>query len=280
MASSRINSVSVGVVWVAVMLTAVVTIGAMATWRAFLPRLPVVQQTAPELGYQHAVQLVRHAAEARALDRVNEGSEAWLNHLVRKQRAPFFIVTAPESGGNRYVASLLLAAGCQGSVEHAQPFDVDHSQRGWPSLLRYDAEVAHRYRDAPCLVVFRSVPHDGELPALARLVAQVERLEFEPRVLVVLRAEPAAAQSQRASSHVDSTYSALQAVVRAQHHIVQQLEAVPDLWYRFVHYGELYRDEYVQWLLAECGLHAPSAWPPFDAQRDNARWKEFYAHDQ
>lgn len=170
---------------------------------------------------------------------------------------PFYLVASPESNGNRFVVSLLMSAGCYGVSGHAQPFD-DRAQRVWPNYFR-----AMHFR-APCGVMHRSVPHAAVWPDLPGLVRQIRSAGFEPRILVSLRPEDVAAASQVAQKHVATRAEAEENIRHAQRHIVAALAAMPDVWFRFVHYEQLGHEHYLHHLFGrEMALQLPATHPKF-----------------
>lgn len=178
-----------------------------------------------------------------------------------KTKKPFYLVASPESNGNRFVVKLLVAAGCYGISGHEQPFD--QKQRGgggdWPNHFR-SAHVS-----AGCAVMHRSVPHATTWPNIPSLVQQIAAAGFQPRLLVVLRPEDAARESQVKQKHVRTVSDAQANILRAQRHIVDALASMPDVWFRLVLYEQLGHEHYLHWLFAEqMGLSLPESHPKFE----------------
>lgn len=177
--------------------------------------------------------------------------------VAAPQPRPFYLVASPESNGNRFVVSLLMSAGCYGVSGHMQPFD-DRAQRVWPNHFR-----PTHFR-SPCGVMHRSVPHAAVWPDLPSLVRQIRSAGFEPRILVSLRPEDVAAASQVAQKHVATRAEAEDNIRHAQRHIVTALAAMPDVWFRFVHYEQLGHEHYLHHLFGrEMALQLPANHPKF-----------------
>jgi len=170
---------------------------------------------------------------------------------------PFYVVLSPESNGNRYLVSLLVAAGCAGRSGHAQPFDMPAQVAAdWPNRV-----LLARAGNAPCGAMHRSMPHAGVWVNVSRMEADIRAAGWEPRFLVSLRAEPAAAASQVAAGHARTQLIAIDAILHAQHTI---LAAMTGRWFRLVLYEQLAHDSYRQWLFSQqLGLVLPATAPAF-----------------
>jgi hypothetical protein len=170
---------------------------------------------------------------------------------------PFFVVVSPESHGNRYLVSLLTAAGCYGRSSNAQPFDVPPQRhRDWPNHV-----VADAAGNAPCAAMHRSVPHAGVWLNVSQIDAEIREAGWEPRYLVSLRADDTAAFSQVVAGHAPTLLRASDTIISAQQLIVA---ALPGRWFRFVLYDQLAHDHYRQWLFAQhIGRPLPSSAPAF-----------------
>lgn len=182
---------------------------------------------------------------------------------------PFYLVTSPESNGNRFLVKLITSAGCFGQSGHQQPFDDTRRYRGsvpaWPNRIKEKKYWGGTHEKAPCAVMHRSVPHAGVWPDLPALVKQVEQAGFEPRILVSWRPEDIARASQVSQKHVRTENQAQTNIFRAQRHIVDALGKMPDVWWRWVLYEQLGHQHYLDWLFEEqMGLTLPADHPKFE----------------
>lgn len=113
---------------------------------------------------------------------------------------PCFVVTAPESSGNRYVVRLLEAGGCYGRSGHRQPFD----QRGDWDRMSKSALYSATAQEAPCFVMHRSMPHATHWTDLRRLAESIEANGLEPVFITIHRNTSIVAASQVHEKHVRS----------------------------------------------------------------------------
>lgn len=189
----------------------------------------------------------------------------------------FYLVVSPESNGNRYMVSLLLAAGCYGRADHYQPLDDRRSDRQrWPDHLLAARHWPNDARRARCQALHRSLPHNHVWPRLDVLLGEVRAAGYTPRVLIMLRREDVAVRSQLAQRHVRSAAEAAQNIARAQRHLVEALAAdAPHVWFRLVLYEQLHDERYMRWLFSEqLELALPTDYPRFQ-DRDS---KHLLAH--
>lgn len=116
-----------------------------------------------------------------------------------------FLVTGPESAGNRLLAAVLSAAGCVGEGSTASRFN---------ERLPFDEDPA---------VVIRSMPHGGDWYPVEMLLSTLRRRGYEVTVLVTTRDPVALARSQVANGHQPSEDDAHVAVCRAYDEIFDGL---------------------------------------------------------
>jgi hypothetical protein len=102
-----------------------------------------------------------------------------------------YLVTGPESSGNRYLARLCIQAGCAGDASTQQAFDRE------PPLCQER------------VVWIRSLPHAGRWPDLDGLVALLRGRDYEVQALIPVRCPVATARSQIGVGHVGSVAQAL-----------------------------------------------------------------------
>lgn len=127
-------------------------------------------------------------------------------------RKPFFVVTAPESSGNRYVVRLLGAGGCYGRSDHRQPFDLrgDWDRMAKAGLYSSTAEAA------PCYVMHRSIPHAKHWTDLRRLAGSIQTNGLEPVFVTIRRNSTIVAASQLHEKHVRSLSQAQKNIADAE----------------------------------------------------------------
>ena len=180
---------------------------------------------------------------------------------------PFYLVASPESNGNRYLVKLLLAAGCRGRADHAQPLDPSQSRGGWQHHIRPAAQWPRDMRSpgARCIAMHRSMPHGGAWVDLPGLVAEIRAAGWEPRLLISLRPEDAVRVSQVKQGHVRTQAEAEANIARAQRTLIDAVAAMPDVWFRLVLYEQLGHDHYRRWLFDEqLGMPLPPTAPAFE----------------
>jgi len=182
-------------------------------------------------------------------------------------RKPFYLVTSPESNGNRFLVKLLVSAGCYGQSGHEQPFDDRgrHAASLWPNRIRDRRYWSRGHEMAKCAAMHRSIPHNGVWPDLVALVKQIDTLGYEPRILVSFRPEDVARISQVTQKHVRTEEQAETNILRAQRHVIDALGTMPKVWVRFVLYEQLGHEHYLHWLFSEqMGLPLAANHPKFE----------------
>lgn len=169
-----------------------------------------------------------------------------------------FIVLGAESSGTRMLTSILIAGGCHGSIEHAQPIDD-------PS---YDISP---YRD---VVWRRSVPHGGELLNLPALIDRLN-VQGERQIIVVSisRNRDCNAKSQVWWGHASDYGSACERIDAANYSInsVSNARLTPK-WFTVLYESFVERSEQSQrelWLL----LGLPGG-TPIATEDGNAKYRE------
>lgn len=181
---------------------------------------------------------------------------------VSQQRRSFYVVTSPESSGNRFVVSLLLSAGCYGVAGHQQPFDEPRRHgTGWPNHV--NPALATRSQ-ARCFVVHRSMPHNRIWVDLPMLVDEIRRAGMEPRIVVPHRPEHIVIASQVTQKHVASVRQAEDNVVRAHRTLATAVGLLADVWFQPVLYEQLGDERYLHWLFdRRMNLPLPNNHPRF-----------------
>jgi len=248
-----------------VMLVATVSINVLVVTVAVRSQLPVVVVPPPVPSPDDSLWSIPTDPPVVAVEpRVARSLPTPLRTNGRK---PFYLVTSPESNGNRFVVALLMAGGCFGRSGHQQPFDVPINQAkgSWANKLKPPAQWGPNYDVAPCYVMHRSVPHARMWPNIAQLIGQIDAFGYEPRILVSWRPEDVARSSQVSQKHVPSQADAQRNILRAQRHIVDAIASLPDVWFRWVLYEELRHQHYVDWLFGEqMGIVLPESRPRFE----------------
>lgn len=195
----------------------------------------------------------------------------------QQQRPVFFLVASPESNGNRYMVKLMTTAGCYGVSGHHQPLDTRQrppvrSKNGapatpeWPNHIRSPDVWPAAAKRAPCLAMHRSIPHNHVWVNITQLVAEITAAGYEPRLVVMLRREDIAADSQVHAKHVRTEPEAAMNILHAQRALVNAIAAMPRLWFRLVLYHQLGDESYVRWLFSrdQLGVTLPPAYPRFE----------------
>lgn len=116
-----------------------------------------------------------------------------------------FLVTGPESAGNRLLAAILTRAGCHGTGAHDSPYT---------DRLPADGEDP--------VVLIRSMPHGGSWPDLGWSVQALRTRGYHVTMLITVREPVAHIRSQVARGHSRTeaaaridTMSAYQRIFRA-----------------------------------------------------------------
>lgn len=167
-----------------------------------------------------------------------------------------YIVSGPESSGNRYLARLCLQAGCAGDASTEQRFDRDPPSR------------------QQRVVWIRSLPHAHGWPDLGGLVSLLRGRDYEVQALVPLRCPVATARSQVAAGHVKGEgWAHVHRLTGLSYALgVYAALGVPALVIPLE--GLILHPESTPAVLALVGLHLPA---DFERPRDeNAKW---YAPD-
>lgn len=193
------------------------------------------------------------------------GATAAANFTVTtivSQRRPFYVVTSPESSGNRFTVSLMLSAGCYGVAGHQQPFDEPRRHgAAWPNHVNSALGARSQAR---CFVAHRSMPHNGVWVDLPMLVGDIRRAGMEPRILVPHRPEHVVIPSQVKQRHVRTARQAEDNVARAHRTLATALGALPDVWFQPVLYEQLGDERYLHWLFdRRMNLPLPHNHPQF-----------------
>lgn len=120
-----------------------------------------------------------------------------------------FLVTGPESAGNRLLAAILIRAGCHGEAATFQPWDV-----------------ALPLSETPAVVI-RSVPHGDQVPDLAKDIETLKARGYGVTVLVTARDPWALAHSQGRRGNIDPFPEALDRIQDAYLWIFSRLADCP-----------------------------------------------------
>lgn len=130
-----------------------------------------------------------------------------------------YLVVGAESSGNRMLASLLIAAGCEGGTAFDHP-------------LMHDLPI-----EEDPVVLVRSYPHGNEWPDLASIYRTLRDRGYMVRVLVAVRDPHCTIRSQVTRRHHPPEL-AWSNYHRAYLDIFRQLGEV-NVWYALVPYGAL-----------------------------------------
>lgn len=189
-------------------------------------------------------------------------------------RQDFYLVTSPESSGNRFTVELLMSSGCVGVAGHHQPFDnAKRWGAQWPNHVDTE-QTSQKNMLAPCFVFHRSVPHNGVWVNLTALVQEIEQAGFCPRLVIPQRPEHIVEASQMFRGHTTTIEKAREHVLRAEAHIEQALGQMPDVWKQRVLYESLESEKYIHWLFDNrMGRPLPADHPRFE-NRDQKHLRE------
>lgn len=113
-----------------------------------------------------------------------------------------FLVSGPESSGNRLVLSLLEESGCVNLTADAEP--------DWNALQPEGETIA----------LMRSMPHGGRWDSIWRLVRHIESFGYTTTVLVPVRDNHCVADSQAEIKYAESYEDGLARVSRAYSHVI------------------------------------------------------------
>ncbi len=174
----------------------------------------------------------------------------------------FYVVTGVESSGNRYLVSMLIAAGCVGMSSHVQPWDQ-------PGSSYSTINAARLVQEGPrCAVVHRSFPHSAQWPNLRNLFFQIQEANYRPRVIYITRNQLAVVQSQLRVSHVLSSASAENRIQKGKRQIWGYI-ASTNVWFLEVLYERLSNMDYVSYIYQQMEYRGgaageiPAGHPPF-----------------
>ena len=158
-----------------------------------------------------------------------------------------YLVLGPESSGTRLMTRLLIAAGCEGTDEHVQPWDSQTPT-------------------APLIVWRRSLPHGGQWPDVQRLVARLQEADYAVTALVMSRDWHPMALSQIDNGHVADMAQAISHIQRAYGLIFPALAALRIPFELINLEGLIARPQQaVAELVTRLGLAQPAAVEVYDA---------------
>lgn len=170
-----------------------------------------------------------------------------------------YFVFGPESSGNRLMARILIAAGCEG--------DPDEFQREFHDLLLSGKEN---------IVLHRSFPYGAKgagrhFPDIPQLVAQAKEYGYTPTAVVMMRdilcATRSAAKSHTHGDEDEAVQNYLQAITTIFSGIKET-----ELDYCPINYESLVKNKQVliNWLLPALGF---SSFSPLDEEINDANDK-------
>jgi len=124
-----------------------------------------------------------------------------------------FLVLGPASSGTRFVTRLMIAAGCTGSAEHAQPFDNDPPN------------------DEELIVWRRSYPHGTDWPDAFEMIEDLRLRGYSVGVVVCMRDWHSICSSQVRVKHTPNIYQAQTATRIAYRNIFRDIaRAIAAYW--------------------------------------------------
>ena len=118
------------------------------------------------------------------------------------------LVLGPESTGTRLITRALLLAGCKGSADHRQPFDLE--------LPANERLIAWR----------RSVPHNKVWPDINQMFDSLDGLGYNVYAVVTTRDFFAVTESQVKNRHVPNKVRAIGNICKAYSHIFSELNRI------------------------------------------------------
>jgi hypothetical protein len=165
---------------------------------------------------------------------------------MTKKRA--FLVLGPESMGNRFVTSYMIAAGCRGDAGHDQRLDQCLNN---PEILQDFGEP---------LVWRRSLPYEAETkrtwPDLEQMLARLTRYGYQTRAVAIFRNQYCTVQSDTfgPEHHVDTIEEAELNIFRGMRRISSfvlenQIPAYLTTYESMVLYPEFFDQALKQWRL-------------------------------
>jgi hypothetical protein len=177
----------------------------------------------------------------------------------------FFLVTGPESAGNRHVVSMLTASGCAGAADHFQPFDLQRDRHpDWHSSIRWDWQTRRQFNNSECFVMHRSLPHAFHWPKIGLLLDQLHAFGFKPHVINTERAPLIMAHSQVRRKHAPSVSAALHNIDMGRRLLLTAMATQPETMpYDVVHHNDLELKANVVHLLKRCGRKVTLNQPRF-----------------
>lgn len=158
-----------------------------------------------------------------------------------------YLVLGPESSGTRLMTRLLIAAGCEGTDEHVQPWDSQTPT-------------------APLIVWRRSLPHGGQWPDVQSLITRLQAAHYSVTALVMSRDWHPMALSQIDNGHVADMAQAIDHVRRAYGLIFPALAATQTP-FELVNFESLVArpQQAAAQLMTRLGLPVPECVEVFDA---------------
>ena len=174
-----------------------------------------------------------------------------------QMKRAFFII-GPESSGTRMLAQVLIAAGCAGDGSHKQAMD--------------DWDFAQYQRD---IIVYRqSIPHAGNMPEIALIIASMQAQGFEVTPIVILRDHDFNCQSQVRRGHTATIELADERINEAHTHIFKELTKMVKLYVTVI-YGDFVTVEAVRRSFFEyVNLPYPEEFEFYDG---NAKYRRYLA---
>lgn len=164
----------------------------------------------------------------------------------------FFLVVGPEGSGNRYMVSMLLSMGCEGTSGHRQHWDIG---------VRFASiNIKKLSHETPrCAVMHRSMPHNGLWINIRSLAFSLAANNYEPRIVYMSRSTPSVARSQQKERLAKNEEHAIERISRARRTIYEHI-ATTDAWFLEVQYEQLGDLRYVAYVYHTLGYrYSPEA---------------------
>jgi hypothetical protein len=178
------------------------------------------------------------------------------------QRA--YIVTGPESSGNRYLVQILRACGCYTvapSIEKDPPQPVDD-----PDRVDFTKLFLAPGKD---LIAFhRSIPHGGQWVDLSAIAKQLSQAGYKSRTLLIMaRNTRSMVDGQVRENHtLGNRHLSRNHISKAWRHIFSHVNSFDS--FQVVPYVDLTSNLFVNWLVADLGLTLSSERPRFINGKD------------
>lgn len=148
-----------------------------------------------------------------------------------------FLVFGAESSGTRFVAAMLMAAGCDGQSSHAQRFDRELKNAGDPIVWR------------------RSFPHRHAWPRIDEMVKKLNANAYtQIHVIVTIRDQSAMIESQLRAPHIATREQGEKQIHEAYDRIFSETRRLALPIHLAVYESLVHYPKAVERLLTQCGL--------------------------